>query len=262
MLMPSHCCGMCQADHNFISSTISNTSSPLLRLPQELKDRIYQFVYGGFYVRVSNDNSSVDPNTEFRMAAYEDAYFEGLGICCYGKRKGNGLPVASLGTCRQLYHEAKNVLYSANDFMLLSDSRLLGLFIRRLDDGSHRSLAVRSLHLGLVVSNINEERKWDNAFRTLAESLKNLRHISIYIFEVIWDASGYYYSRNRRHSPAHGKRPFLRSLLELKELPLKTFELGVMESHGATAGDTKYVWTTAQKREWAQKMKGAILGSG
>ena len=253
--MPSHCCGMCQSDDNFISSTISSTSSPLLRLPQELKDRIYQFVYGGFHIRVSAKYYCVDPCLELRMHAYKHTHHDELGIFCCEDR--HSLPVASLGTCRQLYHEAKNVLYSANDFALC-DPKLVGLFVRRLDDVNHCSLAVRSMQLHVFVSSKNNEREWDNTFRALAEGLKNLRQIRIIVSPRIWNR--FYHTSPLLKSPTQRKGTFLQGLLELKNLPLKTVKLVVEEDlrvHG-----TENVWTVSQRQEWAQKMEGAILGSG
>lgn len=230
--------------------TISNASSPLLRLPQELKDRIYHFVYGGFYVDAENVCNYNDLKS--RLAPY--------AALPYPRRK-YGLPVASLGTCRQMYHDVKNLLYSANDFEI-SHPQLVGLFVRRLDEVSYRSLAVRSVHLRVYVPDKNKERHWDNAFCALTEDLKNLRHIKIGVSEEIWNN---YSSFPRRQSPAHGKTPFLRGLLEFKKLPLKTVELAVTErltgNWGHRVGEDAYIWTAAQKREWAQKMKNAILGT-
>ena len=148
------------------------------------------------------------------------------------------------------------MVFSANRFHIIAP-KLVGLFIRRLDDVNHRSLAVRSVLLDVYVSSKNDEREWDNTFCALAEALKNLRHIKIDINEQIW--SGYYWTRCiRRHSPAHEKAPFLRGLLELKKLPLKAVELVVSEK--IFKGEVP-LWTAVQKRDWAQKMKRAILGS-
>lgn len=162
-----------------------------------------------------------------------------------------------------MYHDVKNLLYSANTFEF-SDAHLIGPFILRLDEVNHRSLAVRSVHLlNVYVSNRNEERRWNNGFCALAEKLKNLRHIRIVVDERIWTDR---WAITRRQSPAHGKAPFLGSLLELKKLPLKTVELTVTERRltdrwGRIVHENGYTWTVAQKREWAQKMKLAILGS-
>ncbi len=147
------------------------------------------------------------------------------------------------------------VLYAANTFEFCI-AKTVRSFIRRLDDASHRNLAVRSVVLDIRVTGRNREREWDNAFREVAENFKNLRHLRIQIGECIWDMPW-----TRRHSPAYRKSPFLRGLLELKQLPLKTVELVMDEDLPSSIGESKYIWTTAQKQEWAQRMKNAILGS-
>lgn len=254
MLMPSHCYNL-ELTISSHSSTVRNASSPLLRIPQELKDRIYQFVYGGFYIRVLDDNPCFGADPIPYMAPFKKFGYHGVGRCTYDGMEH--LPVASLGTCRQLYHEAKNVLYSANEFSV-AQPKMVNILIRHLDSLNHRSLAVRSVYLHAIVYNTKNEREWDNTFRVLAEGLKNLRHIRIFVGEYIWN--GYH---TRRQSPAQGKRPFLQGLLELKKLPLKTIKL-IMNNDGGAGGrrGDAYDWTDAQKREWAQKMEGAILGSG
>ena len=172
---------------SFYSSTVSNASSPLLRLPQELKDRIYHFVYGGNHIHVLfNDDKRhyVGPGYKPRIVACDEVTAVKVGNNCHWRclRRGKGLPVASLGTCRQLYHAAKNVLYSAGDFTL-DNSKLVGLFIRRLDDVNHCILAMRSVQLHVSVYDRNGERAWDNTFRFLAETLKNLRCVRIMLYE-------------------------------------------------------------------------------
>lgn len=212
-------------------------------------------MYGGFYIHVNDDHNQA--NLTIHLSACKDTDRHKFRTSFHASEIR--LPVASLGTCRQMYHDARNVFYSANEFDFY-DPKLLGLFMRRLNNISHCSLAMRNVHLYVRVSNKNQEREWDNTFRALAEDLKNLRHISIDVDDCIWN--GRYASYTRRYSPAHGKEPFLRGLLELKRLPLKTVELVVTERilEGGVRGN-KYIWTTAQKREWALNMKSAIFGS-
>ncbi|CAF9915814.1 MAG: hypothetical protein ALECFALPRED_010334 [Alectoria fallacina] len=234
--------------------TISNASSPLLRLPQELKDRIYHFVYGGFYLHIQKRQK--DPRiclvARKTTTPHSDAIHFNDGMV-------ERLPVASLGTCRQMYHDARNVLYSVNTFSSY-DRSLIFPFLKHLKDVIHRNLAVRSIHLDVFVRDTADERKSNHTFCALAENLKNLRDIHIDVAEHIWNR---WYVPTRRHSPAYTTRPFLQGLLELKKLPLKRVELVVAETIWDGQGrGSEYVWTTAQKQEWAQKMRRAILGLG
>ncbi|KAL9076195.1 MAG: hypothetical protein Q9161_001242 [Pseudevernia consocians] len=238
---------------------MSNASSPLLSLPQELKDRIYHFAYGGFDIDVCF-SLPYEENTTIRLFACKDDDIPIFRIGSHGSEKW--LPVASLGTCRQMYHDANNVFYSANNFKF-NRPKMIHRFLRRLDHANHGNLALRSVQLKFCVTKTNEEREWDNAFRALAEDCRNLRSIHVEIDERIWDDWIWNWNCSRRHSPSYGKRPFLQGLLELKRLPLKTLELVMTErTNNSPPRESQFVWTTAQKREWAQSMTSAILGSG
>lgn len=211
-------------------------------------------MYGGLYIHVT-DCCGFHRGIHL-VACKETTHHHVICGACPNDRYG--LPVAVPATCRQIYHDAKNVLYSANCFSF-RHPKLVGSFIRRLDCVSNRSLAVRSVHLFVLIRDRNQERKWDNSLHALAENLKNLRHIYIEVAEYLWNGYNYHHPR---HSPAYGKRGFLRGLLELKNLPLKTVELVVGDNMNVRETlDKRYVWTNAQKQDWAQSMKSAILSS-
>ena len=165
---------------------------------------------------------------------------------------------APLRTCRQMYHEARKVLYSANTVEFVNP-RSVSAFLRYSNIVSDRSLAVRSVHLSIHVSDRSKELEWDRAIHALAESLKNLQHLHIDVEETIWN-----YPKTRRHTPTLRKRPFLRRLLELKQLPLKTFELIMSKSSRSphrVVCKNQYRWTMDQQRAWAQSIQNAILST-
>ena len=165
-------------------------------------------------------------------------------------------PLASLRTCRQIYHDAKDAFYSANMFMVRRPEPL-GVFLRHVDCVSHRALVVRKMDLHAFISSRRQEREWDNGFCALAESLKNVRHMSISIYVNGW----YGFGNTRPESLAYRKVPFLPGLLEWKKLPLKIFTLLVGGHLGGGQGEpNKYIWTAVQKREWVQYVKGAVMG--
>ena len=172
-------------------------------------------------------------------------------------RRQFSVPMASLRTCRQIYHDAKDAFYSANVFQIDYDSKPLGVFLRYLDCVSHRALVVRKMDLDVFISSRRQQREWDNGFCALAESLKNVRHMSISIY-----VDGCYgFLNTRPESLAYRKVPFLPGLLEWKKLPLKIFTLLVDGHLGKGQGETnKYIWTAVQKREWVQYVKGAVMG--
>ena len=225
------------------SSTISNAECPLLRLPQELKDRIYHLVYGGVVIRVDRNNHG----DSIQMRVLDDTYLD---------RRQSSVPKASLRACRQIYHDAKDAFYSCNEFEVICPQPL-GFFIEHLEYVSHRALAVRNIYLRVLVCSRNQERECENGFRALAESLKNVRHISI-------DISGDErcgFACTRRLGPFYREKRFLLGLLELKKLPLMTFSLSVYGQGEDDVHKDNLTEIDVQKREWVQYMKGAILGS-
>ena len=167
------------------------------------------------------------------------------------------LPLPFLRTCRQAYHEARNVFYTANIFRI-GDPRVGRLFLQRISD---YSLTLRSVHLNICVTKRKDEREWDDTLQELAENFKTVQKLYIDVRETLWNMYECY-STTRRHSPAVGKKPFIRGLLELKKLPLKTFELSVWEGsprNQPQVPTSVYSWTPDQKRAWVRSMKSAIL---
>ena len=157
------------------------------------------------------------------------------------------------------------MLYSANTFQILAPNRVPP-FLRLFDSVSHHGLAVRNLCLVVSVTRPDDERQWDNSFHDLAEGLKTLRHLRIYMGRIHRHGHNEYRFRD---SPAFTKRPFLGGLLELDKLPLKTVEFVIrtgqswcmIQTWYIVRGGKTYTWDNAQKLAWAQSMKSAILGT-
>lgn len=158
-----------------------------------------------------------------------------------------------------MYHESRNVLYSANGFKI-SDPKVVGPFVKRLQHVNNRSLAIRSVLLHVKVTQKNEERAWDNAFRELAESVTKIRHIKVEIDEHIWN-DAYCCNPRNRHSPAYGKSPFLQGLLAFKTLPLKTVELVMIKRQVRGMCREIGIWTDVQKQRWMESIRKAVLAS-
>ena len=201
-------------------------------------------MYGVFSIRVTGTGY---PFKSFRLNAFirtptDRQYLSAIK-----------LPIASLTVCRQIYHEARNVFFSANTFDVV-EPRPFRLFLQRIDVVSYRSFALRSLHLQICVYDRNDERVWDNTFCEMAEVLTNLQHLHIDLKE----RSFYYdYWRSSRLTPRIRKSsPFLQGLRELRKLPLKTLEIVVGHSVNSV-----YIWPADQKQAWVQSMKSAILGT-
>ena len=221
-------------------------------------------MYGGFYIYVGQHGCRKNPYFAICKSGYNCCHF---GACETEHR----LPVASLRTCRQMYYEARNVLYSANTFEIFAPNRV-SPFLRLLDSVSHCGLAVRNLRLDVSVTRPDDERQWDNSFHNVAEGLKTLRHLCINMGEIYRQGQR---ATRFRDGPAFRKKPFLGGLLELNKLPLKTVEFVIgtgqnfcTEQNFCTRqtwyivrGGKIYAWDNAQKLAWAQSMKSAILGT-
>lgn len=221
-------------------SSISNASSPLLRLPQELKDSIYRFVYAGSYIHVRYFVKG------FYLASCNKPDHHPIH-----SRGCNSqlLSVASLRTCRQLYHERRSVFYFINTFEISEPRSGLAF----LQDLGNAGLRLRSLHLHVSVDSKKDERDWRSSFHEVAKGLKNLKHLYIDVTERLWI----------QQNPAIGKKPFPRGLLELKKLPLETVEIVMSDRRVLNRNmyTEQFLWTMAQKQEWAESMKSAILGT-
>lgn len=215
-------------------------------------------MYGGFYIYVGQDGCRKNPYFAICKSGYNCCHF---GACGTEHR----LPVASLRTCRQMYYEARNVLYSANTFEIFAPNRV-SPFLGLLDSVSHCGLAVRNLRLDVSVTRPDDERQWDNSFHNVAEGLKTLRHLSINMGEIYRHGQREYRFRD---GPAFRKKPFLGGLLELNKLPLKTVEFVIntgqsfctRQTWRIVRGGKIYAWDNVQKLAWAQSMKSAILGT-
>ena len=155
-----------------------------------------------------------------------------------------------------MYHEARNAIYTANIFKI-DEARLGVLFLQRI---SNYSLTLRSVHLNICVLWRDDERQWDITLLELATNCKTLQNLYIDVRDNFRDDLEF---KTLRYGLSVGKRSFLRGLLQLKKLPLKTLEIWVDEGHPRHHPLVKvndYSWMLDQRLEWARSMKSAILG--
>lgn len=171
-------------------SSVKNRSSPLLSLPQEIKDHIYGFLYSGHIIQIVQDDNlhlcDVDqhsegeatprlkdsdaplqhyvcecsrseqyPGNQDSIAILRDAIkMKILGQPCEGCSHSKKLDISLLKTCRQLHYEARRVLYFTNKFSF-KNPRTLRLFGER---SSHTDkIAIRDLRLVMNLPKGNKE---------------------------------------------------------------------------------------------------------
>ena len=155
-------------------------------------------------------------------------------------------------TCREIYAEARDVLYTANT-LSFQDPKLLCKFILDASNHGGHNAAIRHLRVAVGIGRRREEEAWNLAFRTISQSLSGLLSIHISIEQGIW-----WDSNNARHIPSMGKKKtFLTSVEDLKALELTEMTLIVDDYFRLRAGET--AWNHTKKQEWASMVKASVL---
>lgn len=174
------------------------------------------------------------------------------------KPKGISLPFHVLRTCRQIYHEMSHIVYSENTFSFQAPDTLIQFASRK---GSN-PLAVRRIHLHMDTYNESEENEWNRALRTATHRFKNLCSVDISIDQAIWNCT--YPHKDRKTPSMTAENTFLTNLSELKKLKfLRTMTLVVTDVYPWQAWErSQFLWSTAQKQQWARDIRRGILGNG
>ena len=155
-------------------------------------------------------------------------------------------------TCREIYAEARDVLYTANT-LSFQDPKLLCKFI--LDTSNHggHNAAIRHLRVAMGIRRRREEEAWNVAFRTISQSLSGLLSIHVSIEQFIWMSGN-----NARHLPSMGKKKtFLTAIEDLKALKLTEMTLIVDDYDRWLVHESS--WNHTKKQEWAWMVKAAVL---
>lgn len=171
-------------------SSVKNSSSPLLSLPQEIKDHIYGFLYSGHIIQILQDDhlhlcefeqltegegtprlkdpdaplehyvcecsrGEQYPGNQDPIAILRDVIkVKVLGQPCEGCSHSKKLDISLLQSCRQLHYEARRVLYFTNTFSF-KNPRTLHVFGKR---SSHTDkIAIRDLRLVMNLPKANKE---------------------------------------------------------------------------------------------------------
>lgn len=250
------------------NNTLSNASSPLLKLPPEIKNSIYELVLGGNYIHVE---AVKDKPHQYRLwqcaatvsdtAAQQD--FDSSGELpaqkfdphknCSWRWDPAFVPVHLsfdlVLTCREIYAEARDILYTTNT-LSFQDPKLLCKFILDASNHGGHNAAIRHLRVAMGIRRRREEEAWNVAFRTISQSLSGLLSIHIYIEQIIWN--------NARYLPSMGKKKtFLTAIEDLKALKLTDMTL-IVDDYGRWP-DGESAWNHTKKQEWARMVKASVL---
>ena len=155
-------------------------------------------------------------------------------------------------TCREIYSEARDVLYTANT-LSFQDPKLLCKFILDASNHGGHNAAIRHLRVAMGIRRRREEEAWNLAFRTISQSLSGLLSIHISIEQNIW-----WGGHTARHIPSTGKKKtFLTAVEDLKALELTEMTLIVDDYYRLSVGET--AWNHTKKQEWASMVKASVL---
>ena len=168
------------------------------------------------------------------------------------------LSLAFLRCCRQMYQEACSAIFSKSTFSFTNSSDLV-LFLLR--SKSHIKVAIRSLHLDLIISDVVDEQTWNTAFPFMSKDLKSLQHIYINIDQRPKEVE--HLTQWSFEQPAECS--FLGCLRTLRHFKLKTVTIIISDRHIlhgyrlSTVAELPYRWTMLQKQEWADYIRGVLL---
>lgn len=261
-------------------------------MPQEVKELIYESVLGGQLIHICVDPKKPkysfthylcqaeysEKEAERTFAASTEPWFstdiESRHVTCdppsfrdrcFRCDKKNEiatesyaqLSLAFLRCCRQMYQEARSVVFSKSTFSF-TDSNDPVLFFS--GSRSHIRFAICSLHLDLIVRYISDEQRWNRALVNISKDFKSLQHVYMNIDQHPKEVE--YLTQWKFKQPAECS--FLRRLRTLRHLKLKTVTIIISDCHCdrmSTEGEAgiSHRWTMMQKQEWAEYIRRVIL---
>ena len=266
-------------------------------LPQEVKNRIYYFVCGGYMVhifqnkdeypfiyelshaicteriseeQVQKDFDSADPDS----VRWNIPTIEYRHKICHKPppeqkegTKPNQLSLTLLRSCRQIYLEAKTVHYTSNTFAV-SCSNVLERFVgARFRNKQH--LAIRSLYLDFRIIHPGHINVWSDIItKGLLRRLKSVRCLYLNLTQLYCTCSVEVWSyEGSEMTECQGKM-----FKEFRKLPLKKATLVIDDSAfskpmGAfdepffhNEMEQQHRWTMKQKQIFSKEVRHALLG--
>ena len=275
--------GDAQAQENEVKA-LHNAKSLFLQLPLELKTLIYELVCGGQVIHIkktdrglrhslcvaehseeeaqtmfdSSDDDYNAPNTDDRhllSLAFRPPLFYIPSNCSWLETIENGF----LSCCRQMYLESRSVLYCTNTFSFRSASVLSEFCLQT----PRQSLdIIRSVQVDIAIC-INKHYlrgtwEWEKGLERITSSLKGLKRLHVDI-----ELS---YSRNERNDPyaLPAQEVLLKNILQAGKLDLAFATVILWDDLETSAWSSRRIarktrWTLAQKQEWSQYVRRALL---
>lgn len=244
------------------------SSSPLLRMPLEIREKIWAEVLGGElihieYIDIWRHLVCQHDSPDGEMAKHWAA--ENVHLRCDRELAGkisatqeqlghNSMHLTALRVCRQMYIEANNVLWSTNTFSFTDDA-IFVLFMNVRTTYQIRSL--RRLRLQLDWS--WGEYSWKRVLGiTLIRSLTGLRSLRLQITHTTTAAS--YQEANARGNELGlfqiRQRDFVH---RMAILPWTDVDVEVFPSNRPQWSHTVALWTVEDRTEYAEGIRKILL---
>lgn len=178
--------------------TEHNASSLLIQLPAEIRNKIFGYVISDHLVHIygskqCNDTTLCSATTSEKQAqqnfyAMDPELFEQPDKThgWFGRFSRDGsrhhhcreiFGLAILHSCRQIYHEVKDVIYFSNTFSFRKPSALPVFMGSLLKSLANPRFAVRSLHLDIQICECSDCSEWNKAIRNIPTRLPNLKRL-------------------------------------------------------------------------------------
>ena len=264
---------------------LHNAKSPFLQLSLELKTLIYELVCGGHFIHIKKTKSGLahslcvaersEEEAQTMFDSSDDDYNapntadrHGLSLtfrpplfyCPSNCSSLETMETGVLSCCRQMYLESRSVLYGTNTFSFHSASVLSQFCLQT----PRQSLdIIRSVHVDVAIC-INRHYlrgtwKWENGLERITTSLKGLKRLHVGI-ELDYDLIEW---NDPYALPA--QEILLRNILQAGRLNLAIATVILWDYHPTSRWYSRYAqhrerqWTLAQKQEWSQYVRRALL---
>ncbi|KAL8765819.1 MAG: hypothetical protein Q9209_007223 [Squamulea sp. 1 TL-2023] len=240
--------------------TIRNArNSPLLRLPPELRDRIWKDILGErrIYVEYNNNDDELDFETDdiyhmgyqdslWRNVVYEPNCPEDRNCqCVYDDAGETTLNLAILRTYRQTYIESNRILWTTNIFCF-SNGTTLRRFMTTTTGNQKR--LIRNLRLRMEWTT-TEIMLWNSALNNeFVENWSGLRSLRLQILHDLDELDWSHLKDKQHYLQKIGNH--CRSLRKLSHLPLTSAEVSI---HGR-------VWSQSERDRMANDLRKMFLG--
>ena len=173
---------------------------------------------------------------------------------------------AILRCCRQTYEEARSIPFSANTWSFKDPCDLRNICEPFFGTNPHtifdQKLAIRRLHLDIVICDELDEAIWNETFRDITSCFELVQYIYIDIEQRPY--SDGMIRKWQFKNPAESS--FLNGLMKLRESNLRFVSVTISDPHilhsrseRLATENGKYQWTMARKQVWAQHVEKALL---